>query len=141
MSVVGASALRGVNLSDAGPACANRFLRYQVSPSAIPGIWIIRLNCEHARRFARVAATTFLVARFPVGMPPGAFRVPPPSPRNRSLSQGKRHRRAGVQFGGVEQGQGAVFGFDQQADFGAAEYHGLGAAGLQGGDHLLVALA
>jgi len=37
-----------------------------------------------------------------------------------------------MQFGGVEQGQGAVLGVDQQAGFRAAKDDGLGAALAQG---------
>jgi hypothetical protein len=43
-----------------------------------------------------------------------------------------------MQFGGVEQGQGAVFGFDQQTDFRAAEDDRLGTARGQRFDHSLI---
>ncbi|MNF94253.1 hypothetical protein D3C84_769580 [compost metagenome] len=43
-----------------------------------------------------------------------------------------------MQLGGVEQGQGAVFGFDQQANLCAAKDDRLGAALLQRSDDLLI---
>lgn len=43
-----------------------------------------------------------------------------------------------VDFSAVKQGQGAVFGFEQQADFGAAQNHALGTLRAQIFNHIQI---